>query len=119
MPETASLSKTVIVLLLAGLSVMPAHAQSASLTEHAQLNLLVRQLDMIERTAAESRLRSDEPGNRYHFDYLRLHSDIQRIRSGIHDYLTPQRAQPRDPIEITGHYTTDTTEHPDTAKGQP
>ncbi|WP_454836623.1 RAQPRD family integrative conjugative element protein [Pseudomonas lini] len=35
-----------------------------------------------------------EHSTRYHLNYLRLRKDLQRIR--ILDYLTPQRAQPRE-----------------------
>ena len=41
---------------------------------------------------------------RYHFDYGRLAADLERVRGGIHDYLTPSRAQPRDPAELLGDY---------------
>ncbi|RMV84787.1 hypothetical protein ALP04_05408, partial [Pseudomonas amygdali pv. sesami] len=45
-----------------------------------------------------------ESAQRYHMDYSRLVSDIARIRQGLQDYLTPSRAQPRDPVEISGQY---------------
>ena len=38
------------------------------------------------------------------FDYLRLREDLLRVRAGIEDYLTPRRAQPRDPLEFQGDY---------------
>lgn len=72
--------------------------------EHAQLTLILRQLDMLERQAQSSALASTEATGRYHFDYPRLQADIGRIRTGIHDYLTPQRAQPRDPVVLSGDY---------------
>jgi len=82
---------------------VPTYAGSPGEVERQQLTLVLRQLDMLERTAAESRtLQSD--GGRYHFDYQRFCTDIERIRAGVQDYLTPQRAQPRDPVEIIGHY---------------
>ena len=34
----------------------------------------------------------------------KLREDIERVRSGIRDYLTPQRAQPRDPATLIGDY---------------
>ena len=33
-----------------------------------------------------------------------LREDIKRVRSGIRDYLTPQRAQPRDSVSLIGDY---------------
>nr|WP_273649646.1 RAQPRD family integrative conjugative element protein [Pseudomonas aeruginosa] len=34
----------------------------------------------------------------------RVRKDLQRVRAGIQDYLTPPRAQPRDPVELSGDY---------------
>ncbi|WP_405045738.1 RAQPRD family integrative conjugative element protein [Pseudomonas aeruginosa] len=33
-----------------------------------------------------------------------MRKDLQRVRAGIQDYLTPPRAQPRDPVELSGDY---------------
>jgi RAQPRD family integrative conjugative element protein len=44
------------------------------------------------------------PETRYHFDYPRLYADLARIRAGIHDYLNPSRAQPRDLSPLPGDY---------------
>ena len=49
-----------------------------------------------------------EPVERYRFDYLRLSQDIQRIRHGVQGYLSPSRAQPREPSELVGDYRLDT-----------
>ncbi|MEN1368268.1 RAQPRD family integrative conjugative element protein, partial [Pseudomonas aeruginosa] len=48
---------------------------------------------------------ADEPGQRFYFDYSRLAADLQRIRQGLQDYMTPSRAQPRDPSDLSGNYT--------------
>jgi RAQPRD family integrative conjugative element protein len=45
------------------------------------------------------------PGRaRYHFDYARLRADLKRVRTGVQDFLVPQRAQPRDPVPLAGDY---------------
>lgn len=75
-----------------------------SMTEEARLASLLRQLDTIERLAQQSAEQPSTQGNRYHFDYARLHTDITRIRTGIQDYLSPTRAQPRDPQALNGQY---------------
>ncbi|WP_174706124.1 RAQPRD family integrative conjugative element protein [Pseudomonas sp. PIC25] len=80
-------------------------AVAVSASEHANLAVMIRQLNALEDTARRSAQVAEEPGQRYFFDYQRLASDIQRVRQGIQDYLTPSRAQPRDPTELTGHYT--------------
>lgn len=72
--------------------------------EREQLTTLTRQLDLIERLAEHAATTAPQARVRYHFDYTRLHQDIERIRAGIHDYLTPPRAQPRDPVELLGDY---------------
>ena len=72
--------------------------------EPSRLSGLIRQLDLIERLAEDSaRLPRDET-SRYHFDYPRFRDDVQRMRQGIRDHLSPQRAQPRDPLPLSGDY---------------
>jgi RAQPRD family integrative conjugative element protein len=92
-----------LVLAVALANASPASAGDAS-PEHAQLAALVRQLDLLERTARHSASLARDERARYHFDYARLHQDIGRIRAGINDYLVPQRAQPRDPVPLAGDY---------------
>jgi len=73
-------------------------------SENAQLATVIRQLDMIDRLAEHSANLPRQDGSRYYFDYERLHKDIERVRQGVRDYLVPERAQPRDPVELLGHY---------------
>ncbi len=77
---------------------------SESVDERVRLSLLLRQLDALERQAEHGEALPDRSSVRFHFSYTRLREDLHRIRSGIHDYLTPQRAQPRDPAPLHGHY---------------
>ncbi|EOF5098444.1 RAQPRD family integrative conjugative element protein [Salmonella enterica] len=72
--------------------------------ERARLSAMLRQLDMIDREAEQRAAQSPVPG-RYHFDYNRLHNDLQHVRSGIHNYLEPARNQPRDISPLIGNYT--------------
>lgn len=82
---------------------------AASAHEREQLSLVQQQLDTIERLAARAKVaRTSEPNERYRFDYSRLIQDIQRIRHGVQGYLSPSRAQPRDPAEFIGDYRLDT-----------
>lgn len=90
-----------LALVLAG--VQPALAADAA-SEHAQLAALVRQLDMLDRLAEHSATLPRPDGSRYHFDYARLREDIEHVRVGIQDYLSPRRAQPRDPVTLVGGY---------------
>jgi RAQPRD family integrative conjugative element protein len=77
---------------------------SNSAIESEQLAAVQRQLDLIDRLTEQSEHLLREPEARYHFDYGRLRADIERVRTGINGYLTPQRAQPRDPDELLGDY---------------
>lgn len=89
--------------LAAGLGAsFPARAADAA-TERAQLAVIVRELNLIDRLAANAEAVAPEQ-SRYHFDYPRLHADITRVRAGIQDYLNPPRAQPRDPAVLSGAY---------------
>ncbi|MBS0417975.1 MAG: RAQPRD family integrative conjugative element protein [Proteobacteria bacterium] len=91
-------------MLVAGLAVCWSAHPSDNALENAQLALLVRQLNQLERTALDAQKLSDTNAHRYHFDYARLTADLARIRGGIEDYLSPPRAQPRDPDELSGQY---------------
>jgi RAQPRD family integrative conjugative element protein len=91
-----------VVTLAAGFSASPLSAADSDL-ENEQLAALVRQLDILDRLAAQSALSSNTT-NRYHFDYARLRQDVARMRTGIEEYLSPRRAQPRDPDSLSGEY---------------
>lgn len=82
---------------------------AASAHEQEQFSLIQQQLNTIERLATRAETVSTaEPNERYRFDYPRLTQDIQRIRHGVQGYLSPSRAQPRDPTELVGDYRLDT-----------
>lgn len=72
--------------------------------EREALAALARQLDLLDRLAEHAASTSPQQRARYHFDHARLREDLQRVRTGIQDYLTPPRAQPRDPVELSGDY---------------
>lgn len=90
--------------LLAGL-MAPLFAGAADTTlEQERLAAVLRQLDAIERLIAHQNVPLSDERSRYHFDRERLIADLERVRAGIRDYLVPQRAQPRDPVPLTGDY---------------
>ncbi|HBN8606936.1 TPA: RAQPRD family integrative conjugative element protein [Pseudomonas aeruginosa] len=95
-------------LWVAILLIAPSTYQSAAAAddgiEREQLAALVRQLDLIDRLAEHAAHTAPQQRARYHFDHARLREDLQRVRTGIQDYLTPPRAQPRDPVELSGDY---------------
>jgi RAQPRD family integrative conjugative element protein len=100
---------TVFRCLLISLAIVHGSSYAASAHEQDQLSLIQRQLDTIERLATQAATASTAaPDDRYRFDYPRLSQDIQRIRQGVQGYLSPSRAQPRDPTELVGKYRLDT-----------
>lgn len=72
--------------------------------EREQLATVVRQLDLTDRLTERAASTAPRERARYHFDYTRLRTDLQRIRADLQDYLVPQRAQPRDPVPLAGDY---------------
>ncbi|MDR6609064.1 RAQPRD family integrative conjugative element protein [Pseudomonas synxantha] len=92
-----------VVMVSASTGLFPAFA-NGSADEQVQLSLLLRQLDAFERFVDYGDALPEESSARFHFSYTRLREDLHRIRMGIHDYLTPLRAQPRDPVPLHGHY---------------
>ncbi|PFG25104.1 RAQPRD family integrative conjugative element protein [Pseudomonas lurida] len=85
---------------------------SAADDEHQQLSLMLRQLDYLGRLAASPDTFLIDPSARYTFDYPRFSADINLMRQGINEYLTPSRAQPRNPPKLTGHYTLPSASQP-------
>lgn len=74
--------------------------------ERERLVAAIRQLNILDDLTDMANDDAVAP-SRYHFDYRRLRADVQRVRRGIEDYLTPQRAQPRDLSEIAETYRLD------------
>jgi RAQPRD family integrative conjugative element protein len=94
---------TILPLAALFLCASPAFADDA--IQKRELAAVLRQIDLAERLARHSELtRPLPPEARYHFDYPRLYADLARVRAGIHDYLNPPRAQPRDPAQLPGDY---------------
>ncbi len=95
--------------LLLSLAIVHGSSYAAPAHEQTQFSLILQQLDTVERLATRAEAAStSEPDERYRFDYPRLTQDIQRIRQGVQGYLSPSRAQPRDPAELVGDYRLDT-----------
>jgi RAQPRD family integrative conjugative element protein len=94
-------------LLLAAAGLPPAIAADASdnAAEREMLAAVTRQLDLLDRLAERAATTAPQERTRYHFDYARLRADLERVRTGVRDYLVPQRAQPRDPVPLDGDYT--------------
>ncbi|WP_201162250.1 integrative conjugative element protein, RAQPRD family [Pseudomonas sp. S60] len=80
-------------------------AAAQDVRERSDLRLMQRQIDAIELLA--DRAHSSATGTdrvRYRFDYPRLTADLERVRHGISNYLSPSRAQPTDLVELTVDY---------------
>jgi len=79
--------------------------------EREQLHLMLGQLDRLSALARRSQQSLPlEPASRYRFDYAKLQQDIEQVRLGISAYLSPERQQPRVPVdfpELSGNYRLD------------
>lgn len=83
-------------------------AAAQDVRERSDLGLMQRQINAIELLA--NRARSSATGTdqvRNRFDYPRLTADLERVRHGISNYLSPSRAQPADLVELAGDYRAD------------
>lgn len=83
-------------------------AAAEDVRERSDLGLVQRQIDAINLLA--DRAHSSATGTdrvRYRFDYARLTADLERVRHGISNYLSPSRAQPTDLVELSGDYRTE------------
>lgn len=106
-PRAVRLTARLAALLLAAAGLQPAIAADPAdnATEREMLAAVARQLELLDRLAERAAATAPQERARYHFDYTRLRADLERVRSGVHDYLAPQRAQPRDPVPLAGDYT--------------
>ena len=108
LPALRSTSSRVQICLTAALlctPVLSTNTQAAgTASEQANVEVMIRQLNALEAVAQRSVDLPKDSAQRYHLDYPRLVSDIARIRQGLQDYMSPSRAQPRDPVEISGQY---------------
>lgn len=97
-----------VLIIIALLLIAPLAYPSSTTPEATRMMGLLRQLDQIERLAEDSARLPRDDTSRYHFDYTRFRDDLQRMRQGIRDHLSPQRAQPRDPLPLQGDYRRET-----------
>ncbi|HDS1705658.1 MULTISPECIES: RAQPRD family integrative conjugative element protein [Pseudomonas] len=73
--------------------------------ESSDLGLVQQQIGTLELLADRARSSAADSDNpRYRFDYPRLAADLERVRHGINNYLSPSRAQPADMVELAGDY---------------
>lgn len=92
--------------LLAALWTMAPSASAIDPELHRRgLASALHQLELLDRfVATVASTHQPPPDERYHFDHIRLREDLLRVRAGIQDYLSPSRAQPREPEPLVGDY---------------
>lgn len=97
---------SVTALLLATLWAWALSAFATDTDLHRQdLANALRQLELLDRFVANvASTHQPTPGERFHFDHARLREDLRRVRAGIQEYLSPPRAQPREPEPLAGDY---------------
>ena len=93
-----------LALLIPHLVIGPSVALASTADEHTRLTLILKQLQRIDTLSHEAEARAAVPQGRYAFDYPRFARDLEHLREGVTDYLHPSRAQPRDPVELSGDY---------------
>jgi RAQPRD family integrative conjugative element protein len=92
-----------IALLINLILTFSVHAAPTS--EQASLALLLTQLDQMQSTLARAEAQADgSPSARFYFDYTQASADLRTMRTGIHRYLSPLRAQPRNVTAMSGLY---------------
>ena len=94
----------ILSLLIPHLIIGPSVALASSADEHTLLALILQQLQRIDTLGHEAEASAAALQARYAFDYPRFARDLEHLREGITDYLHPSRAQPRDPVELSGDY---------------
>jgi RAQPRD family integrative conjugative element protein len=97
MPGTRTrsfLRQNIVPLALASLLVIcGTNTQAGSpVTEQTSLELILRQLDTIDRISRSSAALPIEDGARYTFDYSRFTAEIELIREGIKAQRSPTPA---------------------------
>ncbi|MGU0811201.1 RAQPRD family integrative conjugative element protein [Pseudomonas aeruginosa] len=101
-------------LVIASLLAMACAVHAAPPAQRQDLVATQRQIEALERLVRQSSISAASmPGERYHFDYPRLLADLARVRAGIEQYLTPSRAQPREPEELGGKYSAESAPQPE------
>ncbi len=94
-----------LALLVLHFTTNPPVALASPADEHTRLTLVLQQLQRIDSLSREAEgTAATAPQARYAFDYPRFARDLEHLRQGITDYLRPSRAQPRDPVELSGDY---------------
>lgn len=93
-------------MLLAAMCFWTSSASATDPDLHRQnLASALHQLDLLDRFLASiTSTYQPSSAERYHFDHTRLREDLQRVRAGIQAYLSPPRAQPREPEPLAGDY---------------
>jgi RAQPRD family integrative conjugative element protein len=95
---------TIVVLLVVSFAPLRLAIAADDALAREQLATLARQIELVDRLVEHAASTAPQERARYHFDYARLRADLKRIRAGVQDYLVPQRAQPHDPVPLTGDY---------------
>ncbi len=107
--RAADMTPTPTLWMLACAIVLSPSAWAGDGQERTELALIGRQCDFIQQLADRAQMTGGASDDaRYRFDYLRFTHDLQRVRQGIHAYLSPSRDQPADLIELPADYRDET-----------
>src|SRR5690606_7924994 len=93
-----------LALLIPHLAIGPSVALASTADAHTCLARSRQQLRRSDSPSREATAIAAAPPGGYSSGCPRFTRDLERLRQGITDYRPPSRAQPRDPVELSGHY---------------
>ncbi|EHK90243.1 RAQPRD family integrative conjugative element protein [Aggregatibacter actinomycetemcomitans] len=74
---------------------------TAIASEQSELAQAMRQLNAAEQALMRAKNQArTEVKHRFYFDYPSARADINKVRSGINNYINSERAQPRNPKQL-------------------
>lgn len=72
--------------------------QAYASTEQVQLAQAIKQLEAAKLSLQRAeKVAKSSPKTREYFNYSAVHRDIETVKKGIQQYISPTRALPRDP----------------------
>ena len=90
--------------LLSGL-LLSAPVMAVPASERENFALLISQLNQLNATLERAEQQASlSPRSRFFFDYHQARADIHAMHTGVEQYLTPSRAQPRTVLPLAGDY---------------
>jgi len=103
MKQTMNLSAALVGLTLGIIAMIPTPCFANNDSEKARLIALINELEALKPLISEA---EDHAwiDTRIHLNYTWLRQDLERIKSGIRDYIDTPSTEPRSFAPLTGNY---------------